>query len=92
VRYFDFLSILTVIFFPVDWADNARDILNFLLYYLPSTISSAILPIHLSRVSDDTAERRKISGFVDNHRQIVGIGHSLGGCSMFAYYNFDSEV
>ncbi|KAF8502420.1 Alpha/Beta hydrolase protein [Hysterangium stoloniferum] len=65
-----------------DWADSVRDILNFLLYHLPSTLSSTVLPTHLPRVSEDIAERRKISGFENDRHRLVGIGHSLGGCSV----------
>lgn len=66
----------------VDWADNARDVLHLLLYYIPDSPSTAPLPTHLRRVPEDVASRRRTFGIKD--RTIVGIGHSLGGCSMYA--------
>jgi len=62
-----------------DWADNARDILNFLLYYLPSSVSTSILPTHLSPLPALESERRKNNGF--GERTLVAIGHSYGGCT-----------
>ncbi|KAF8579956.1 hypothetical protein K439DRAFT_1358320 [Ramaria rubella] len=66
-----------------DWADNARDILNFLMYYLPSKISSGMLPTHIPRLPNKIASQRQISGY--NDRTLIGIGHSLGGCSMHVH-------
>ncbi|KDQ07652.1 hypothetical protein BOTBODRAFT_38633 [Botryobasidium botryosum FD-172 SS1] len=65
-----------------DWADNARDILNLLLNYLPSCPppSSSHIPVSLDRVPVGEAEQRKVRGF--DKRTIVGIGHSIGGCSV----------
>ncbi|KAH9842573.1 uncharacterized protein C8Q71DRAFT_209172 [Rhodofomes roseus] len=63
-----------------DGRDNARDILQFLLYYLPTLPSSAPLPVHLERLSDGVAASRKSRGF--EGRQLVGVGHSLGGCAI----------
>ncbi|KAF8651171.1 hypothetical protein AX16_004826, partial [Volvariella volvacea WC 439] len=62
-----------------DWTDNTRDILNFLLHFLPSTASSASLPIHLPRVSPDETQYRKVNGF--RERTFVTVGHSFGGCT-----------
>ncbi|KAG8915901.1 hypothetical protein FRC00_007804 [Tulasnella sp. 408] len=64
----------------VSWADNARDILNFLLHFLPSNPQEAGLPDELDAISLDEASRRSRFGF--RKRKLVGIGHSLGGCSM----------
>ncbi|KAG8913089.1 hypothetical protein FRC00_003083, partial [Tulasnella sp. 408] len=64
----------------VSWADNARDILNFLLHFLPSNPQEAGLPDELDSISLDEASRRSRFGFCK--RKLVGIGHSLGGCSM----------
>lgn len=63
----------------VDWRDNGRDILNFLLNYLPSTVTPAVLPTHLSRLPATESERRKTMGY--NERTIVVVGHSFGGCT-----------
>ncbi|KAG9033625.1 hypothetical protein FS837_002418 [Tulasnella sp. UAMH 9824] len=62
------------------WADNARDILNFLLHFLPSNPQEAGLSEELDSISLDESSRRSRFGF--RKRKLVGIGHSLGGCSM----------
>jgi pimeloyl-ACP methyl ester carboxylesterase len=62
-----------------DCTDGARDILNFLLNYLPSTAAPHELPTHLTRVSTEEHEKRKSDGLQD--RTIVAIGHSFGGCT-----------
>jgi len=62
-----------------DWRDNTRDILHFLLHYLPATVSSSVLPTHLPRLPDSVAESRIRHGFAE--RTLVGIGHSFGGCT-----------
>ncbi|TFK75633.1 hypothetical protein BDN72DRAFT_935522 [Pluteus cervinus] len=61
-----------------DWADNTRDILNFLLNFLPPS-SEVPLPIHLPQLSAEESERRRSLGLVD--RKLVAIGHSYGGCT-----------
>ncbi|KAF8621695.1 hypothetical protein AX15_007556 [Amanita polypyramis BW_CC] len=63
-----------------DWADNARDILNFFTYFIPSSASSSALPTHLARVSQQEAEQRTTTQRLKG-RTIVGIGHSFGGCT-----------
>lgn len=63
-----------------DWRDNSRDIIHFLLHYLPSSSSSSALPTHLPRLSGSVAAERRMHGF--STRTIVGVGHSLGGCTM----------
>ncbi|KZT67781.1 alpha/beta-hydrolase [Daedalea quercina L-15889] len=60
-----------------DWQDNCRDVIHFLLHYLPSRASSSELPRHLPRLPDDVAHERQSRGFTE--RTMVGIGHSLGG-------------
>lgn len=64
----------------VNWADNSRDILNFLLHFLPSNPQEVGLPPELDPISLDESSRRSRFGF--RKRRLVGIGHSLGGCSM----------
>lgn len=71
-----------------NWLDNVRDILHFLLYYIPDRVyrdaqGKAIdLPTHLPRLSDNKVSRRIKEGYPLSNRKIVGIGHSLGGCSL----------
>ncbi|EMD37002.1 hypothetical protein CERSUDRAFT_155418 [Gelatoporia subvermispora B] len=62
-----------------DWRDNTRDILHFLLHYLPASASPSVLPTHLPRLSNSIAQSRIQHGF--NDRMIVGVGHSFGGCT-----------
>lgn len=62
-----------------DWSDNARDILNFLLNFLPDRSDIQPLPVHLTRVSPETISRRRQHGF--RERNLVTLGHSLGGGS-----------
>lgn len=70
-----------------DWTDNARDILNFLLSYLPDDPTDRTLPTHLSRVPESLAASRKQSGF--QSRTLVPIGHSFGGCSRYCTHSLD---
>lgn len=63
----------------VDWADNGRDILNFLHYFIPSSVTDAPLPTHLRRVAPEETHYRQAYGF--RERTLVGIGHSYGGCT-----------
>ena len=63
----------------VNWSDNTRDIINFLVYYLPATLTPSVLPTHLPAVSPSESQRRKVHGFAD--RTLVAIGHSYGGCT-----------
>ncbi|KAI6138540.1 hypothetical protein BKA82DRAFT_4332634 [Pisolithus tinctorius] len=42
-----------------DTQDNARDIANFLLYYLPDETTPTALPTQLSRISQATSDARK---------------------------------
>jgi hypothetical protein len=60
-----------------DWADDARDVLNFLLHFLPSSIADP-LPTHLPRITSEESALRKVRGF--NERRLFTVGHSFGGC------------
>lgn len=64
----------------VDSQDGARDVLKFLLYYMPERRSISALPTHLTRLPDNVAGYRRNHGF--HKRILVGAGHSLGGCSL----------
>lgn len=81
----DFLSYLET---QVDWTDNARDILNFLVNFLPSSAGNkdddaSPLPTHLPRISSQEAQARLKGGF--RSRRIVVIGHSMGGCTSYVW-------
>ncbi|KAG6841357.1 hypothetical protein C0991_011900 [Blastosporella zonata] len=62
-----------------DWTDNARDILNFLTFYLPTKASASRLPTHLARLPSDETGFRQNNPF--RHRTLVAVGHSYGGCT-----------
>ncbi|KAG6877792.1 hypothetical protein C0993_003886 [Termitomyces sp. T159_Od127] len=62
-----------------DWTDNARDILNFLNFYLPSKASASSLPTHLERVPAEESAYRQNNPF--RHRTLIAVGHSYGGCT-----------
>ncbi|KAL4071778.1 Alpha/beta hydrolase family-domain-containing protein [Scleroderma citrinum] len=71
----------------VDWQDNARDIANFLLNYLPDDTTPASLPTHLERIPKSTSDARKDHGY--SKRTLVVVGHSFGGTtSILAALNF----
>ncbi|KAJ4001956.1 hypothetical protein F5050DRAFT_1000936 [Lentinula boryana] len=60
----------------------ARDLLNFLIYFLPSTFELSPLPTHIPRVAQSEAQRRIRNGFLspDSPRYpICAVGHSFGG-------------
>ncbi|KZT67778.1 hypothetical protein DAEQUDRAFT_728775 [Daedalea quercina L-15889] len=63
-----------------DCQDNARDMLHFMLSYMPEHPSVPALPTHLARLPDVTVRYRRSHGF--QRRTVVGVGHSLGGCSL----------
>ncbi|KAH9948107.1 hypothetical protein B0H21DRAFT_821288 [Amylocystis lapponica] len=63
-----------------DWQDNARDVLQFLLHYLPESPSDSELPTHLTRLPEVISDARKKDGFLG--RTLVAVGHSLGGCTV----------
>jgi hypothetical protein len=67
-----------LLFFPVvrclkdaavDWRDHARDIINFLTYYLPPSPSVGSLPALLKPIRSEANTAP---------RQVLGIGHSFG--------------
>ena len=66
---------------PDDWTDNSRDILNFLLNYLPVHPATKSLPMHLVCLPDSLATSRRAFGF--QSRTFVVIGHSFGGCTRY---------
>lgn len=61
------------------WSDHARDILNFILHFLPEEATPPALPTHLLRVPAEASKARKRFGFAS--RKLVVVGHSLGGCA-----------
>ncbi|KAG1778746.1 Alpha/Beta hydrolase protein [Suillus placidus] len=63
-----------------DWTDNARDIANFLINYIPEEVETSALPIHLHRVPASIGESRQENGF--SSRTLVVAGHSFGGCAV----------
>ncbi|KAG2040698.1 Alpha/Beta hydrolase protein [Suillus americanus] len=63
-----------------DWTDDARDIANFLINYMPDEVETSSLPIQLHRVPASIGESRQKSGF--SSRTLVAAGHSYGGCSV----------
>lgn len=68
--------------FLVDCAEYARDATNFLLSYLPecTNLAPGLLPTNLPRVPERETLQRKSNGVCG--RTIVGIGHSIGACSL----------
>ncbi|KAJ7087807.1 Alpha/beta hydrolase family-domain-containing protein [Mycena epipterygia] len=63
-----------------DWSDDARDVLNFLLHFLPTAIAGpdAPLPALLPRVAPEESALRKVRGL--SERTLFAAGHSFGGC------------
>ncbi|KAI9463967.1 Alpha/Beta hydrolase protein [Lactarius psammicola] len=61
------------------WNDHARDILNFILHFLPEEATPSALSTYLPRVPPEASEARKRLGFAS--RKLVVVGHSLGGCT-----------
>ncbi|KAG0704980.1 hypothetical protein DFH29DRAFT_997255 [Suillus ampliporus] len=62
-----------------DWTDNARDIANFLINYMPEEVEKSALPIQLHRLHASIGESRQQNGF--SFRTLVVAGHLFGGCS-----------
>ncbi|KAG8755494.1 hypothetical protein FRC14_003992 [Serendipita sp. 396] len=60
-----------------NWKDNTRDFLQFLQYFLPELPGSE-LATHLEPLPEAIARKRVRDGF--SNRQLVAVGHSLGGC------------
>ncbi|KAJ6630584.1 Alpha/Beta hydrolase protein [Mycena sp. CBHHK59/15] len=75
-----FLLNADIPFSACDWVDNARDVLTFLLHFLPSSIAGPDepLPVHLPRVAPEERALRKVRGFKE--RELLAVGHSFGGC------------
>jgi hypothetical protein len=61
----------------VDWLDNTRDILNFLLHYVPLRPTCERLSVHLPPVSTEEVAHRELLGYKD--RTLIGVGQSFGG-------------
>ncbi|KAF8316887.1 hypothetical protein DL93DRAFT_2134844 [Clavulina sp. PMI_390] len=63
--------------------DTTRDILNFMLNYLPHNAGAnhRDLPVHLTRLPREIAEGRRILGYAGD-RTVVGLGHSAGAAAM----------
>ncbi|KAK7037933.1 AB hydrolase-1 domain-containing protein [Favolaschia claudopus] len=64
-------------FAACNWADDSRDVLNFLLHFLPSSIT-VDLPTHLPPVAPEESALRKVRGYTE--RRLFAVGHSFGGC------------
>ncbi|KAG1778738.1 hypothetical protein EV702DRAFT_1091459 [Suillus placidus] len=62
-----------------DWTDNARDIANFLINYMPEEVEISALPVQLRRLPLSISEARQKNGF--SSRTLVVAGHSSGGCA-----------
>ena len=67
------------------WAESARDLIHFLLYYLPMNPGTDYgeLPTRLKRLPEVIAQSRRKSGFV-GERTLVGLGHSAGASALSA--------
>jgi hypothetical protein len=63
----------------VFWSDHARDILNFILHFLPEEPTSLPLPTYLQRVPLKISEAREKHCFAN--RKLIVVGHSFGGCA-----------
>jgi hypothetical protein len=61
-----------------NWQDNARDLLQFLSYYLPEYPGSSE-PLHLNPLPSYIANMRQANGLA--HRRVISTGHSFGGTS-----------
>jgi len=70
---------IEIIAFPVTWSDHARDILNFVLHFLPEELTPSALPTYLPRVPPEISEAREKRGFAN--RKLIVVGHSFGGCA-----------
>lgn len=62
-----------------EWSDHSRDILNFMVNYLPNMIAGGCDPT-LSQVPEEISRHRLENGF--DSRVVVGLGHSFGGCTL----------
>lgn len=74
---------------PTDtWAESGRDLINFILYYLPANPAAAgngELPLHLERLPEAIAQDRRQNGLA-SERALVGIAHSAGAASMYVCF------
>ncbi|CAK5277616.1 unnamed protein product [Mycena citricolor] len=62
-----------------DGVDDARDILNFLLHFLPSKVAGVgKLATSLPLIPIRETAHRQANGF--NQRKLIAVGHSFGGC------------
>ena len=74
-----------------DCAEYARDLTNFLLAYLPEDVSlPGALPTNLGRLPDSKIAQRQKQGIAG--RTIVGLGHSIGACSLCVYFDEGSPI
>ena len=74
-----FTPLTEVNVFLVTWSDHARDILNFILHFLPETVLPSTLPTYLPRVPLEVSTAREKRGFTS--RELVVVGHSFSGCA-----------
>lgn len=63
----------------VDCAEYSRDLLNFVLAYLPDARDDQRCPTNIPRLPDEEVRRRRARGF--HHRTVIGVGHSVGACA-----------
>ncbi|PVG01633.1 hypothetical protein CPB86DRAFT_752949 [Serendipita vermifera] len=62
-----------------NWLDNARDLIQFLSFYLPED-PGTLLPVCLEPLAERIATERITKGFM-RRQPLVAVGHSLGGTS-----------
>jgi hypothetical protein len=83
-------SLLTETYaFLVMWSDYARDILNFVLHFLPEEPTPSALPTYLQRVPLQMSEARGKRGFAN--RKLIVVGHSFGGCAASVLATFTAS-
>lgn len=80
-RVFFQVSHLTCTFLDA-WSESSRDLIQFLTHYLPEDpYTSEELPLHLPRLPDVIAQRRRQEG-LSKERTLIGLGHSAGATAM----------
>ncbi|KAG8752655.1 hypothetical protein FRC12_011846 [Ceratobasidium sp. 428] len=62
-----------------EWSDHTRDIANFMINYLPETPAERNSTC-LSLVPESISRQRLGRGFTS--RNVIGLGHSFGGCTL----------
>lgn len=67
----------------VRWSDNTRDVLNFIINYMPESVDDSPAP-HIPRVTPDASYRRRHYGF--KQRELICLGHSFGGTTMYGCF------